>query len=81
MENTIAKAFFECAAQCEDFEKRIDRFIELSRKFNFELPLSYYPHRYLDEEGNLMTEMEKMRFDYNKKREQFELTQISPAEF
>ena len=79
-ESIIARAFFECAVQSANFEKCIDNFIELSRKYNFELPLNYYPYRYLDEAGNLMTEAEKMRSDFHKDmndpawREQFRQT-------
>ena len=60
IEFTIAKSFFECAAQSENFESRVDDLIKISRKYKFELPLSYYAFRYLDAEGNLMTAHEKM---------------------
>jgi hypothetical protein len=81
IENTIAKAFFERAAQAENFEMRIDNLIEISRKYKFELPLSYYAFRYLDDEGNLITEREKMRLSFNKRYEQFRLETTNPAEF
>lgn len=59
IEKTFAQTFFESAAQNENFENRIDDLIEVSRKYGFELPLSYYAFRYLDAEGNLITERER----------------------
>ncbi len=79
IEETIAKAFFDCAAQTEDFENRIDKLIEISRKYKFELPLNYYAFRYLDDKGNLITEREKMLLSSNKRYEQFTLERKSPA--
>lgn len=59
IEKEIAKALFDCAALDEKFENRIDDLIEISRKYKFELPVSYYALRYLDGEGNLITERER----------------------
>ena len=59
IESAIAESFFECAALTEDFESRIDRLIEISRRYNFKLPVRYYAFRYLDGAGNLMTELER----------------------
>ncbi len=80
IEKTIAKAFFDCAVHNENFEYQIDRMIEISRKYKFELPLSYYAFRYLDDEGNLITEGEKMRLNFNKRYEQFRLETTNRAE-
>jgi hypothetical protein len=79
IEKTFAQAFFESAARNENFENRIDDLIEVSRKYKFELPLSYYAFRYLDDEGNLITEREKMRLNFNKRYEQFRLETTNPA--
>jgi hypothetical protein len=79
IEKMIATALFDCAAQTKDFENRIDDLIEISRKYKFELPISYYALRYLDGEGNLITEREKMRLSFNKRYEQFALERTSPA--
>lgn len=65
IERMIATALFDCAAQTEDFENRIDYLIEISRKYKFKLPLNYYALRYLDAEGNLITEREKMLLSFN----------------
>ncbi len=51
--------FFECAAQDKNFENRIDDLIEVSRRYKFQLPVNYYAFRYLDDEGNLITERER----------------------
>jgi hypothetical protein len=69
IEKIFAQTFFECAEQDENFENLIDDFIYISRKYKFELPLSYYAFRYLDDEGNLITKHEKMRLSFNKRYE------------
>lgn len=79
IEKTFAQTFFECAAQNENFENRIDDLIKVSRKYKFELPLSYYAFRYLDDEGHLITEREKMRLSFNKRYEKFRLETTNSA--
>lgn len=70
--NILANSFYLNMLESDDrSEYDIDELIKLARDTNFELPIEFYAHRYLDAEGNLMTKHEKDMLDHRRKMDKW----------